>query len=222
MLRYVLNFLNGCEMCGGWAVIGPLQVCSFCELKVERIMSSPGVIRLFGEYRGRFAWTWNPEEKLGKRDLLMFLKGTARVHLWSRLAEEFLIRHEGVLSQKRDFLVVPIPARVSLQRDHAWLWASHLAKHTGGLMMEGLLHTLPPGEQKKRDLETREGVRLRMNPEIRKELIQRLKDPQTQLVIADDVVTSGATARAAWMALGRPKECEIWALAYRTTLRNTG
>ncbi len=186
-------------------------------------MVSDGVVKIFTHFKARFAWTWAPEESLAKRDLLLLLKGPLQDRLWKDMAERFLSQHLSHLDNRyREILVVPIPAKAPGQRDHAMLWAESLADLTGGSLFPALISNSPTGEQKQRDREARRAVHFGVEKSLRKELLQRLKSPQTQLVVADDVVTSGSTATAAWMALGRPKSCEIWALAYRTTLRNGG
>ena len=42
--------------------------------------------------------------------------------------------------------------------------------------------------------------------------------PSGSFGIVDDVTTTGATVRAAWEALGRPRNCSVWCLANRGKL----
>jgi len=37
----------------------------------------------------------------------------------------------------------------------------------------------------------------------------------TNVIFVDDVITTGATARAAWLSLGRPERFVVWSLARR-------
>ncbi len=42
--------------------------------------------------------------------------------------------------------------------------------------------------------------------------------PQARVVFADDVLTTGSTARAAFKALGKPSGFEVWAIVWRPKL----
>lgn len=104
--------------------------------------------------------------------------------------------------------IVPAP---SLGFDHAKAWGEALSKAIGGPIMD-VLQKAPDQVRSQR----------RLSAEERSELRFQVKVPQIAyrgpLVFADDVITTGSTAMAAYMALEDPKHFEVWTMVNRPRL----
>ncbi len=91
-------------------------------------------------------------------------------------------------------------------KDHAFQWAYSLAKRTGAEM-----RPIQKKTQFKQSLSGRQGRKsVLFYPQV---------SSNRYVVLADDIVTTGATATACYQALGRPRNMTVWSLFYRKDLR---
>lgn len=177
------------------------------------------------------------------KNLILSLKGNAPQWAFDELAQLWLRQfpEEALNAQiKKAFIIVPpdhqprllpgplrsgerlkqVLARAigedQAPRMHALRLARSFAKHLGLRALEGLLvdDSRTSVDQKMRDRKQR--IRDRR---------YRISAPEEFLFIenqcfifVDDLVTTGATARAAYEALGQPPDFRIWALFHRSSL----
>lgn len=158
-----------------------------------------------------FHWTEELDHEI--RKLIYLLKHARSGFLYEKLAIEFLWRRVG---RKRplspDAVMIPSPPRQIGNKDHAYFLAEKFSQLTHWPIVN-CLHRVFSGEQKLRSVNQRQKVQ--------HVLENRLLNTKNlgRIIFVDDVITSGATARAAFHALGRPKAFEVWALAFRPKLQ---
>ncbi len=123
------------------------------------------------------------------------------------LAESFSWeRSQTQMPQQRSFFTPP--PRKKNKLDHAGEFASALSQIWGAQVKDLRRTQLRPTQQKKRSLKERKELRF---------LQESVSSDQTAIFV-DDVITSGATAQAAFEALGRPRDYEVWTVACRPKL----
>lgn len=192
------------------------RVCSMCwrefrkrlqqeraNVKILRHPQVPGI-------PVRYLFDWIPDRHPGLSKVLTGLKGGLSGLTWQKLAREFLDHHCGDL-HLREACILPIPSKKS-SPDHAELWGRTLGQLIQIPFLNPLDHT-EIRDQKALSLQERQSIQFDLN------------DASTlgsQVVIVDDILTTGATTRAAISAIGRlarpPKTIEIWTLARRHRL----
>lgn len=135
------------------------------------------------------------------------LKSGCREPAWQKLAECWAARTLGETQLSPVF--VPAPSRQGT-RDHARVFAESLAKVWCSRIEDCLL---PTSDRAQKRLEAAD----RLERKFTTKYLPVVSSHET-LVFVDDVITTGATARAAYSALGRPPEFECWVLANRPKL----
>lgn len=154
--------------------------------------------------------------KAGQSDLLsrlvLSLKGKRGRQAWAFYARLFTQKWIGSFAGNQRIFIVPAPARGPLEKDHAFLWAQELAQCLGAEIIPCL---------KKVSVSRQRGSGRGERALAEMEVLENytLTEEQTQPILwvfADDIVTTGSTARAAHLALGQPKRFEVWALARRS------
>lgn len=161
--------------------------------------------------------SWIPGYGADLAKVLYTLKRETRAVDWNWVAREWLKHvklpdeNHCLVKPESELLLVPIPSPTG--RRHSYSFALALAELLGTRVLSAL--EFPPEraeEQKKQKRSVRERRHL-----VRREEITLSVLKAKTIVLIDDVVTTGSTARAARKALGL-KKVEIWCLAERRQL----
>jgi predicted amidophosphoribosyltransferase len=131
-------------------------------------------------------------------ELVKALKGRHSRRGYRRLAIEMLKRW----SPRKALFVVP-PSK-SGGPDHAWVLAAELASLSGGDFCSPFVAVGDEGEQKAKGRQERQDLKFRL----------KFKPTVEAFIFVDDLMTTGATAKAAWKALGEPR-FSAWTVACR-------
>lgn len=224
----ILSAGTPCAICGAFPVHQETRLCRHCFERSRGWFSKREDSKVSAQAREifetqfdfaemKFGFLWAPDQARAKVHLLHDLKIGDNSETWSILSERFLQAHPDLNGPPT--LLLPLPGRKKRVQDHAWQWARALAPGVGGHVLsvfcrKDLISQKHLGKAARSDLT----INLK-RPELKKWLQnQSLKG--FRLILVDDVVTTGSTAKAAWKALGQPKGLELWALAHRITLRN--
>lgn len=117
-----------------------------------------------------------------------------------------------------------VPPRSGKRRDHAWLFARSLAEQWGAPLFDIFEQSQKTNRKSQKSQDLAERAECRFQLRVDRQTVQDLLAPSPgPIVFVDDVITSGATAMAAYMALEDPSRFEVWTLANRPKLaRQTG
>lgn len=152
--------------------------------------------------------------KSGQSDLLsrliISLKGRGGKVAWKYLANLFVRNNFALLSQIHQIYFVPAPSS-EVNGDHSQLWAESLAALVGGTVIP-CLRKIKSQKQRALGRDERSLIELEV---YEKNTFEFTPEDQSLWIFVDDIVTTGATARAAHKALGKPDNFMVWALAQR-------
>jgi|GEM_PF-1274429 len=209
-----LRYLRSCAVCQG--VLPPIDfLCPSCWKTFGRIMNRDDRLKqaeyVFPTYS---LLTWTPETEYFIAPLIYAFKQGRAAYAAERFATLFLserLKHGSLKAESASSLLVAAP---SLKFDHAVLWTHVLSRQTGWPFRSPLEDRAPRNQRQK---ERRVGERGLRRFEIREDFANTISGSK-RIVFADDVVTSGSTAMAAYMALGDPDGFEVWTLVARPRL----
>ena len=212
---FLFSWIRSCSVCRLSAP--PINwLCSGCWRRLKSFYLPPeDMIRQENEWTHLRLLDWNGKNDFFVRLFLSSLKKGGPSFMFRQLSLEFLQRAFHTLSIPEQGVFIPAPARKRDLRDHAFLLAFCLSRLAGLKMLNPLCRgpvSLKSQKQK--------------NRQERKELCFDLKEGFSDLklkelvknqpiIFIDDILTTGATARAAHKALGAPKKFSIFTLAHR-------
>lgn len=160
-------------------------------------------------------WTWDDGRDALLRPVLNAFKG-GYAYRFAKLAAEVLVHERSPGRMDRVCFLYPRHTKSDF-RDHAWLLAQTFASMwPGRMLIFGLVPSnADAGIQKLKTVVDRSRIRFApLDPE----KISHLSIESATWIFIDDVITSGATALAAFMASGEPHSFEVWTLACRPKL----
>lgn len=185
-------------------------LCGECQRHLKSLQTDCSEVR-----KQRYVlYDWIPQQSDLLSQLILHLKGTRQSSAWSFYGQQFVRKYISIFSGFTKIYIIPAPAKKPQQIDHASLWGRALAKE--------LKADLVPCLKKKSGLKQRgadRGERALIEFEIDEKYTNNVAySPHALWVFADDIITTGATMRAAHIALGEPKNFFACAFAERRLL----
>jgi predicted amidophosphoribosyltransferase len=200
------SLFRNCKHCGLGIFANDFQkinfFCKKCWEKLESEKTKPHfVIYKTPEIAVRSLFVWREKESIVK-DLIHGLKGGTPFMVLSDLARELSERYvlEG------DTVIVPVPSSKVGEKDHAFIMAKIISESQGLEFWNGLEWKNKRRNQKFLNKTERFVSEMKMT--------QKLSSKK-RVILIDDLVTTGATAVAAFKALKGLNQIEVWSLACR-------
>lgn len=217
--NFFWQVLSRCPGCGETA----LELCRECEALLATRAESAGLVTIPTHrdfpmralYRWEAAPSGTPVSKPAQviQAAIIAMKERSALErghrpLIERMAERLLLRARQLehWPEIRTWSVLAPPGRSGrFEFNHAGRLAAAFAEGAGMHLERGLT-----GERHR----AQKLLSRRARSEIRFKFCKAPAE-RPRFLFLDDVLATGATARAVWQALGRPAQFEAWALAYR-------
>ena len=161
---------------------------------------------------------WTDENKNFIHQLIRDIKGEHGSLLFEILAKEFLFRIRQFNTLEESWIIVPCPPtpdkfslwdllfekNIHEKKDHSFYWAQQFNKKYP-------IHNLlshPPYYSLQKDKDLQERIERRF-------ITKSPLIPNQKYIFTDDIVTSGSTAKAAYLALGKPDHFMVWSIFWK-------
>ena len=225
--RYLLRYLRSCAVCK--TSLPPIDfMCPSCWRTFGRLMNRGENLKQPDYVLPTYSLlTWTPLTAPFVKPLIYGFKGGRAAIAAERFATLFVSEKSVTeLPTKRASpeLAIERSALVSapaIELDHSGLWTQALARQTKWPACAPLVDKASRTERQKELQAGERGLRRYAIREDFADHVASLKSAKS-IVFADDVVTSGSTAMAAFMALGDPDGFEVWSLVARPRLAAKG
>lgn len=202
MIRdFIREHLSACARCR--SLRAPIQIfCQSCwQLAREFRNDEQSLLQRAYPLRVYSLYTWYDQFDSVIRPLIYALKAGIIQKPWQHFAQDLIFKRNqlGFIVAE----VVVLPPRQN-KFDHAWYWANAIAD----FLKVPVLDCLESEDRTQKSL----SLALRQNREMNRigPDVSHLK-----MIFVDDTITSGATALAAYAALGSPEHFEVWTLVAR-------
>lgn len=157
---------------------------------------------------------WSPGESNMLSRLILWLKGAHQSEAWTFYAERFLQKRLSLPISHRRVRIV-LPPRKDKSRRHAEFWGDSLGRQLASSVLMPFAEEPSQQTQKQASVQERSKRRYKLREEFTEFVGQNHSD---LWVFADDILTTGSTAKAAHLALGSPPHFEVWCLGQRAAL----
>ncbi len=203
-----LRYVRACAVCQKF--YPPADwLCSACWSRLKSELLRPDdVYRAEKNFSHLRLFDWHEENDRFMRRLIDSLKGGGPKFVFGRLGMECFSRfvHTPLWARDERPVFVPAPPRGDPLKDHARRLAEALAARFNGEVCPVLRKKRDDSSQRQKTRRERGLIELSAGEGLKK---------GAPCVFADDTLTTGATARAAFRALGSPKQFFVFTLAYR-------
>jgi predicted amidophosphoribosyltransferase len=212
LIRYIKIHTTPCLHCGSFANT-ELKLCSFCRENLKSLENKAMPSFEVSPYPIVSFYKWSPGESDILSKLLVSLKGPRGGNAWTSLAERFVTQRMGREISAFPIQIVPAPPSDCSKIDHAYLWARGLAAALGAEVLPCLVKS-KSARQRGSARKQRQRIKIDLNEKYSS--LNEGTSKQKLWIFADDVLTTGSTANAAYEALGCPENFEVWVLGHRS------
>lgn len=213
---YSLWFRNCC-VCG--ISQPPIRwLCSYCWRQLRSYyLPAKDIIRTQEQFAHIRLFDWNSENDFFIRLFLNSLKKGAPDFIFDEIGRELLHRIIQIQPLEKNTVLIPAPASPKNSiKDHAFCFTASLARISNIPIKNSLLRLFFYEEiqQKQKTRLARQNLHFQIMEEAEKPVTKDI-NPSQHCIFVDDILTTGATATAAWKALGKPRHFKILTLAWR-------
>lgn len=194
------RLLRSCSYCGRSSGFTDL-LCKFCWQKLFCKISEKQIhVTIPISVTSLFIWAKQGDPLI--EHVVRTLKAAHYIDAYHQIARELCYRR----GELKNICFVPIPPSVEGTKDHAFFLAWALSRYTGMPMHTLLRWKFKGASQKQKTREERMSVKMGLMGSIPKDV---------KIILVDDIVTTGATANAAYEVLKVYAQIELWTYACR-------
>lgn len=200
------NFFRNCKHCGFSFFHNQLRPIDFFCQRCWLLLEKEKVLPNFKLYKSpqvlvKPLLLWKEKECV-VGSLIHGLKGGTPMDVIKKISLEIAFRE----SHRKDLLIVPVPSSKVGEKDHAFQIAHIVSQELKLDLWDGL----------KWERKTTSQKFLKKTERFVNSMIKTTDLPRgKQVILIDDLVTTGATATAAHKAIKSLNQIEVWALACR-------